>query len=513
MPPKEKQTNSFQQLIDKLFTEAELNPVSVEEVLQLPSFYSKMKACEAYFNQPYAAIDQSMQDQVTLKRLQQLTGICMLNPLWKQLLAEAGIETAPTSFDAWQQLPVQDKASLSDFFSGSRPGMVVPLERGGFEIVASGGTSSGKPSETVYAIKELHTTYTIAGDFMGRYMLSNYLQEEGPKWMITTLADYQMWSSGTMVGGVLQNIPGVNYIGAGPVMKQVYQHMMQYPGPKAIMGISQGIAYLKELGTGLGEDARNSLKIGMYGSGVLSQRKRKELQELYPNIVFLSYFAATQAETIGLQLDHTYPFLATIPGLHFVEIVDEHGRWVEEGEEGELVITRLHATEAPVLRFRLGDRMIRRSSINRDDLKTQQIEFAGRSGDVLHICDSQYPVKMVLQAVAAHLKTADIIDIDTMAHDTQFVNLRHYKVLTLLIAVDEPYAVDAKLKSQYGLHGASYILVQALLQSLSIFNSGEANQAALEKTGYRFDIRFVVKNSPEISTTEVGKIPILKDVF
>ncbi|MFM6309298.1 MAG: hypothetical protein ACKPGB_13675, partial [Dolichospermum sp.] len=106
----------------------------------------------------------------------------------------------------------------------SRPGLVVPLSYGGFEIVASGGTTTGLPVEMVYSLRELQDTYKIAGKFIGEHMLADYLAGDDPKWVATTLADFQMWSSGTMVGGVLQNIPGINYLGAGPVMMEVYHH-------------------------------------------------------------------------------------------------------------------------------------------------------------------------------------------------------------------------------------------------------------------------------------------------
>ncbi len=506
-------TKAIEKLVNGWIPETEMKPGSIEAVLELPAFVDKLNACSKHFNTNYAEVDLKVQDALVMRRLEQLTNICLLNPLWKELIEKSGLEAAPRNWEEWQQLPVSDKASLNAFFSGNRPGMVVPLNRGGFEIVASGGTSSGMPSETVYAIKELHTTYRIAGDFMGRYMLDRYLAGDAPKWMATTLADYQMWSSGTMVGGVLQNIPGVNYIGAGPVMKDVYQHMMGYEGPKAIMGISQGIAILKDLGIGMAEEARNSFRVGMYGSGVLSQRKRAELLEVYPNLVFLSYFAATQAETIGLQLDHALPYLATIPGLHLIEIVDSEGKWVAEGEEGELVVTRLHANEAPVLRFKLGDRMVRRPLLDGPGLKTQQMEFSGRSGDVLHICDSQYPLKLVYASLQAELKKAGIIDLEATAHEIQFVNLRQSRILTLLAAVDDPFYTDTRMRGIFGPEGGSFLFAQALMSSLSIFNSGEANPVSLEKTGYRFDIRFVNKLSKEVHRTEVGKVPLLRDVF
>lgn len=499
--------------VEQLIPDKEVAPESVEEVLSLPSFYEVIRTCEKHFGKKYAELNYSFQQALTLRRLQQLTHIARLNPLWKEQLEKAGLRKAPGSFEEWQQIPLCDKSSIRDFFTGERPGMVVPVSRGGFEIVASGGTSSGCPSETVYSLRELWDTYQIAGDFIGRYMLKDYLTGDAPKWMITTLADYQMWSSGTMVGGVLQHIPGVNYIGAGPVVAPVFHQMMSYEGPKAVMGISQSIAYLTELGAGLNEEARNSFRVAMYGSGVLPEKKRAELKALYPRLSILSYFAATQAETIGVQLTVDSPYLASVPGLHLVEIVDADGRWVSEGEEGELVVTRLLATEAPVLRFRIGDRMIRRPVIDREDLKTEQFEFAGRSSDVIHLCDTQYPLPLVYESVCKEFTKADLFDLQTVVHEYQFVNHRKMKQLTLLLAVDDPAAALAAVNYKLGYQGCQYLFVHALMHSLSIFNHGEANIAYLTKSGYTFFIHFIPKMSPEIFRTEVGKVPLLRDIL
>jgi phenylacetate-CoA ligase len=393
----------------------------------------------------------------------------------------------------------------------SRPGMVVPLERGGFEIVASGGTSSGRPLETVYPLSELRDTYEVAGRFMGTYQLSNYLTGGDPKWLYTTLADYQMWSSGTMVGGVLAHVPGVNYIGAGPVTAPVLEHMFSYPGPKALMGITAGIAILSELGAGMSQQAKESFRVALYGSGVLSQRKRAELKAMYPNLSILSYFAATQAETIGLQLREDSPFLASVPGLHLVEIVDQEGRWVAEGEEGELVVTRLHGHEAPLLRLKLGDRMIRRPRLDGPGLKAQQFEFAGRTGDILHLNDSQYSASRAYDAVREDLKKAGAVDLDVAAHEIQFVNHRESKTITLLASVDDVPGLTYRMDAALGPYGVQHVFVNALPRSLSLFNQGEANPASIEKTGYRFQIKLVHRSSAEIERTEVGKVPLVRD--
>ncbi|GHH86971.1 hypothetical protein GCM10018793_60910 [Streptomyces sulfonofaciens] len=498
------------ELASWLIPDWEWRPDSIDVVEKLPSFASKLRECERVCNSPYSETAHDIQDALVLRRLQQVVNTVLLNPLWRSRLAGAGITKAPESYEDWQQIPTADKRTQRDLFMGTRPGMVVPLDRGGFEIVASGGTSDGSPLETVYSLRELRDTYEAAGRFMGTYQLGEYLRGSDPKWLYTTLADYQMWSSGTMVGGVLANVPGVNYIGAGPVTAPVLEHMFSYPGPKALMGITAGIAILSELGKGMSRQAKESFRVALYGSGVLPKRKRVELLATYPNLSILSYFAATQAETIGLQLRADDPALAAVPGLHLVEIVDEHGRWVEEGQEGELVVTRLHAHEAPLLRLKLGDRMIRRPRTQGPGLKTQQFEFAGRTGDILHLNDSQYSAARAYAALRDDLGRAAALDLDALAHEIQFVNHREAKILTLLVSVDDVHAATYARDTAFP-YGVQPLFTAALPRSLSLFNDGEANPGSIERTGYGFRLEFVSRTSPEIERTAVGKVPLVRD--
>jgi len=500
------------ELVEQLIPEAEMSPGSAEDVTRLPSFLTKIKACEGYFKQKYAEIDHSVQDALVLRRLQQMVNTLLLNPLWSDRIRKAGLTGAPRSFEEWQQIPITDKQGMEELFMRKRPGMVVPLSHGGFQIVASGGTSSGSPVEAVYPIRELHDTYELAGDFMGNYILKDHLAGDQPKWMITTLADYQMWSSGTMVGGVLQNIPGINYIGAGPVRKELFQHILSYEGKKAFMAISRGIAIMGDLGLGLSKTARESFHVALYGSGVLPHRKRIELTEFYPNLKIMSYFAATQAETIGLQRDPD-SYLAAVPGLHLVEIVDDQGRWVAEGEEGELVVTRLLGHEAPFPRFKVGDRMIRRPSLDGPGLKTQQFEFAGRSGDVIHLADTQYSAPRAYESICQELQALGILDLNMVAHEFQFLNNRKTGTLTLIAAVDAVEWPMMRVEAGLGELGVRNVFIQSLIRSLSLFNLGDATPEYIERTGYRFEIQFVTRQSPEIFRTELGKVPMIRDIF
>lgn len=499
------------ELAARLIPDEEMQPWSVDTVPDLPSFAGKMRACERLCGVPYSETPHEVQDALVLRRLQQMVNTVLLNPLWKERLSAAGITGPPATYAEWEQIPLSDKAVQRDMVMGARPGVVVPLSRGGFEVVASGGTSDGLPLEIVYSLRELRDTYRVAGAFMGTYQLRGHLRGGDPKWLFTNLADYQMWSSGTMVGGVLQQVPGVNYIGAGPVTGPVLEHMFSYPGPKAMMGISAGVAVLADLGAGLGREARENFRVALYGSGVLPHRKRAELRALYPNVAILSYFAATQAETIGLQLRDDSPCLAAVPGLHLVEIVDEAGRAVAEGEEGELVVTRLHAHEAPLLRLKLGDRMIRRPSLDGPGLKTRRFEFAGRTGDVLHLNDSQYSAALAYEALRDDLCTATGIDLDEAAHEIQFVNHREARTITLLAAVDDPDGLGREVGSALGHAGLQRLFTGAMPRSLSLFNDREATRAAVERSGYGFRVSFVHRSSPEIERTAVGKVPLVRD--
>ncbi|WP_106396603.1 phenylacetate--CoA ligase family protein [Actinocorallia populi] len=498
-------------LAARLIPDEELQPRSAAQVATLPAFADKLEECARRVGVPYCEAPHDVQDALVLRRLQQIVNTVLLNPLWRERLHYFGVTEAPADLAEWERIPLSDKTVQRDMFMGARAGMVVPIEYGGFEVVASGGTSDGRPLEIVYSLRELRDTYRISGAFMGAYQLSRYLGGAGPRWLYTTLADYQMWSSGTMVGGVLAQVPGINYIGAGPVTAPVLEHMFSYPGSKALMGISAGIGFLSELGAAMPAPARESFKVAMYGSGLIPQRKQEELRAVYPNVSILSYFAATQAECIGLQLDHERPDHAVVPGLHLVEIVDEDGRAVAEGEEGELVVTRLHAHEAPLLRLKLGDRVIRRSPLDGPGLRTGRFEFAGRSGDTLHLNDSQYSAVLAQAALRAELHRVTGVDLDRVALDVQFVNHRGDKLLVLLVAADDAERLAEKTEQALGPGGWRGLFAAALPRSLSLFNDREATPESIEHSGYDFRLAFVPRSSQEIERTSVGKVPLVRD--
>ncbi|OSQ36017.1 hypothetical protein TMES_19585 [Thalassospira mesophila] len=445
----------------------------------------------------------------------QLVQILRVNPLWQERLCQAGIKGKLESFDEWQNLPIMEREDLEEFYMGQRSGMVVPLRHGHFQIIASGGTSGGLPIETVYSLSELRDTYALAGSFFDRHILPAYLTSADPKWMITTLSDYEMWSSGSMLGGVLQNIPSVNFIHAGPMSPPIFDHLMNFAGPKAILGMAREISGLVELGKHLGDDARESFKLAFYGSGILQPKQQDRLKEFYPKLQILSYFASNQAEAIGIEIKPNSP-LAAVPGLHLIEIVDQQGRWVAQGEEGELVITRLHAQHAPILRMKLGDRMVRRAPLACDDLSAECFDFAGRSSDIIHLGESHYAAKLVLKNIGEKLMSYSGWSLPLSAYEIQFQNNRRDKVLSLIVSSDDlPEIALHNNNSQMPMSNDEIraLFVTALRAALSLFDQTDQQFSSLKSSDYQFNIEVVPRGSDKFYRTGVNKTPLIKDYF
>lgn len=505
-------TNDNNAALARLFSEAEIHPETRDDVLAQESFADKLKQCRTLFGQPFQALDLATQNAVVWQRLRQLVNTLRVNPLWRERLAAAGFSGAPERFEDWQRLPITDRETLNTLYMGQREGLVIPLDRGGFEVIASGGTSGGLPIETVYSQRELHDTYAIAGEFLGTFVLPNFLPAGAPRWIITTLHDYEMWSSGTMIGGLLQRTPGVNFVAAGPMSEIVYDHVMSFAGAKAIMGMSREIEGLISLGEKLPRAARESFRLAIYGSGIIQPKKVEQLKEVYPHLQILSYFASNQAEAIGMQLQPD-GFLTSVPGLHFIEIVDAEGKWVEVGQEGELLITRLHATEAPILRMQLGDRMVRRPDFLSPTLNAEQFDFAGRSSDILHLGESHYSAQAAYANVCENLHRAGFADLARLAQEVQFQNNRTDKVLHLVASLERPDEYQAALRSRFSDEQLRACFIEALKGALSLFDRTEQQFSALERTPYRFDVQFVAWESPLIHRTRVGKVPLIRDRF
>lgn len=103
----------------------------------------------------------------------------------------------------------------------------------------------------------------------------------------------------------------------------------------------------------------SNLKYLVFGAERVSPAFRDKVKELLVQVnahevQILATYASTEAKTAWIQCaEHTGYHL--YPDLEYIELVDEHGKRVPEGEGGEIVYTALDWRGTVVVRYRTGD--------------------------------------------------------------------------------------------------------------------------------------------------------------
>jgi phenylacetate-CoA ligase len=84
----------------------------------------------------------------------------------------------------------------------------------------------------------------------------------------------------------------------------------------------------------------------------LTDEMRSEIESMF-HLPVHDFYGSREAENLAAQCDARlyHQFLFS----HVIEVVDERGEPVEEGEEGRIVITPLHNYSMPLLRYVIGD--------------------------------------------------------------------------------------------------------------------------------------------------------------
>ncbi len=126
--------------------------------------------------------------------------------------------------------------------------------------------------------------------------------------------------------------------------------------PITIEGYADSLYYLADFAISNNIKVFPPLSI-VSSAGVLYPHMRKSIEDTFGCKIYDRY-GSRDAGNIAAECDHHN-------GLHifgeniFVEIVNEDGVEVEEGEEGNLLITTLHNYTMPLIRYEIGDRAIK----------------------------------------------------------------------------------------------------------------------------------------------------------
>ncbi len=97
-------------------------------------------------------------------------------------------------------------------------------------------------------------------------------------------------------------------------------------------------------------------RVWMYGGDMLSEAAREFIEKNFDCMIYSTY-QAVETSKIGFQCERRQGFHLNID-LCALRLVDESGKNVKPGEEGEVVISNLYNRATVLLNYRLGDRGI-----------------------------------------------------------------------------------------------------------------------------------------------------------
>ena len=115
----------------------------------------------------------------------------------------------------------------------------------------------------------------------------------------------------------------------------------------------------------------------------MSENKWRRIDELYGGVDIYSTYGLTELDTGLISCSQHHYHLPNSASL-VVEIIDEYGKAVREGELGEIVITNTEMNFAPMIRYKTGD-LGKFFSSGDCEFDTPYVEIMGREVDLKQI--------------------------------------------------------------------------------------------------------------------------------
>ena len=253
---------------------------------------------------------------------------------------------ADVSLDTLAQIPLTDKAAFAErnaeFLAAPRAEIA--------DIVFSSGTT-GVPTPVMYTASDLAR---LAGQEARAFAACGVTPEDTA--LLTCTLDRCFVAGYAYCSGLKKLGAAVIRNGISPLENHVA--VMRALSPTVIVGVP---VFLRRLGRVLdgNADAHRVRRLVCIGEPLRDERMNplplaRDIQALFPNATAHSTYASSEGVTPFCECEagcggHLHADAAVL------EIVDEEGRPVPDGQPGEIVITPLGVRGMPLLRFRTGD--------------------------------------------------------------------------------------------------------------------------------------------------------------
>ncbi len=298
-----------------------------------------------YWQPKYETMKKEELTQLQLKRLKKTAAAVYQNvPFYREKFNK--LDVGPdniSSVDDICELPMTFKTDMRDNYPF---GLFAVPNNEIVRIHASSGTS-GKPKVVGYT----HNDIENWSELMARNLTMVGLDNND---VFQNAVNYGLFTGGLGFHYGVERIGAMTIpSGTGNTCRQL--EMMMDFGVTAVHCTPSYALYLAETANEMGIVDKLSLKVGCFGAEPWSSNTRKQLEKSLDIKAYDSY-GLSELMGPGIAFECEQQDGLHIWGDHFfVEVLDQNGEQVSEGEKGELVITSLTKEALPVIRYRTGD--------------------------------------------------------------------------------------------------------------------------------------------------------------
>ena len=183
----------------------------------------------------------------------------------------------------------------------------------------------------------------------------------------------------------------------------------------------------------------------------VAQGERQEFLDLF-NLPLVSEYGCTETGVIGFECPSGNMHLMS-PNI-YLEVIDENGNEVHQGDEGEFVVTELNALYKPFIRYRLGDRGRKFKAACPCGCKYPVIEVSsGRKDDYIITPEGEkiydailaYTLKKGVQKFKATQISVNTLSIDIIPNSDFTQLLRDHYIAELKHRISHKMMIDIHL--------------------------------------------------------------------
>ncbi|MFW5936209.1 MAG: phenylacetate--CoA ligase family protein [Candidatus Hadarchaeota archaeon] len=285
-------------------------------------------------------------EELQLKRLKSTVRHAYQNiPFYRQKLKECGVHPDDIrNREDVTKLPFTTKEDLRENYPF---GLFAVFPEELVRVHTSSGTS-GKPKVVGYTRKDLDNWVNMVARCL--YMVGVRSRD-----VFQNMVSYALFTGGLGIHYGAELIGAMVVPSATGNTERQIQFIRDF-GTTAVHATPSYALHIKEVAEGKGiKPEELGINIGCFGAEPWSDSMRKRLEEAFNLKAYDSYglsemngpgvaFECQEQDGLHIWADH-----------YFIEIVDEQGEPVSEGETGELVLTPITKEAMPLLRYRTGD--------------------------------------------------------------------------------------------------------------------------------------------------------------